>query len=73
MFVEGNPGTGKTVLNSSIFYELVLKNKEINENIENGKTLNICMLVNHDEQLKVYDQIIKKLGKNFGIIINICL
>lgn len=69
IFVEGNPGTGKTVLNSSIFYELVLKNKEINENIENGKTLNICMLVNHDEQLKVYDQIIEKLGKNFGMVL----
>lgn len=69
IFVEGNPGTGKTVLNSSIFYELVLRNKEINENIENGKTLNVCMLVNHDEQLKVYDQIIEKLGKNFGMVL----
>lgn len=69
IFVEGNPGTGKTVLNSSIFYELVLRNKEINENIENGKTLNICMLVNHDEQLKVYEQIIEKLGKNFGKVL----
>lgn len=27
------------------------------------------MLVNHDEQLKVYDQIIKKLGKNFGMVL----
>lgn len=69
IFVEGNPGTGKTVLNSSIFYELVLRNKEINENIENGKTLNICMLVNHDEQLKVYEQIIEKLGKDFGKVL----
>ena len=66
---RGNPGTGKTVLNSSIFYELVLRNKEINENIENGKTLNICMLVNHDEQLKVYEQIIEKLGKDFGKVL----
>lgn len=52
VMVSGEAGAGKTVLMSNIFNELV-----------NGKeNLKIHLLVNHDEQVKVYEQISKKLG-----------
>lgn len=61
ILVEGEAGTGKTVLMSNLFYEL--------EQISNGEEENILLnqischlLVNHEEQLKVYKQIAKKLG-----------
>lgn len=51
ILVEGAAGSGKTVLLSSLFYALSEKNNE-----------NTYMLVNHDEQVKVYNNIAKKLG-----------
>ena len=65
VFVEGSAGTGKTVLNSSTFYELLcnydtifdMTPKKIRE-----RKVNCCLLVNHDEQLVVYKQIMDKLG-----------
>lgn len=57
IFVEGEAGTGKTVLNSSTFYEMFVCAE--NEGIEN---LKCCMMVNHDEQITVYQQIAQKLG-----------
>ena len=48
---EGAAGSGKTVLLSSLFYALSEENNE-----------NTYMLVNHDEQVKVYNNIAKKLG-----------
>ena len=56
VFVEGEAGTGKTVLNSSTFYELYCNAEE------SGNTLNCWLLVNHDEQITVYKQIADKLG-----------
>ena len=65
VFVEGSAGTGKTVLNSSTFYELICNYNKIFEvspkNIREKK-INCCLLVNHDEQLIVYKQIMDKLG-----------
>ena len=65
VFVEGSAGTGKTVLNSSTFYELICNYDKIFEvsprNIREKK-INCCLLVNHDEQLIVYKQIMDKLG-----------
>lgn len=59
IFVSGEAGTGKTVLNSNLFYELCTNNKELGfENIK-------CkLMVNHDEQLTVYQQIAEKLCLN---------
>lgn len=51
ILVEGVAGSGKTVLLSSLFYALSEENNE-----------NTYMLVNHDEQVKVYNNIAKKLG-----------
>jgi len=65
VFVEGSAGTGKTVLNSSTFYELICNYDKIFEvspkNIREKK-IKCCLLVNHDEQLTVYKQIMDKLG-----------
>ena len=60
VFVQGEAGTGKTVLNSSTFYELFRQAEK--EKIEKE----IYLLVNHDEQLNVYCDIADKLGINSG-------
>lgn len=57
IFIEGEAGTGKTVLNSSTFYEIYCQAEE-----KNIQKLDCHLLVNHDEQLKVYEQIAEKLG-----------
>lgn len=56
IFIDGEAGTGKTVLNSSTFYELYCQAEE------NHKELNCHLLVNHNEQITVYEQIAEKLG-----------
>lgn len=65
IFVEGEAGTGKTVLNSSTFYELFCRYEEVqnkdNKNIT-CETSNCFLVVNHDEQITVYNQIVNKLG-----------
>lgn len=57
VFVSGGTGTGKTVLNSNLFYDLCTHYRG-----ENGERLKCYLLVNHDQQLIVYDQIAKKLN-----------
>ena len=57
IFIDGEAGTGKTVLNSSIFYELYCQEEE-----KDNTEFKCCMVVNHDEQVKVYSDIAKKLG-----------
>lgn len=53
IFVQGSAGTGKTVLTTSAFYDLV---KRDNLNCD-------ChLLVNHDEQLTVYEQMANRVG-----------
>ena len=56
VFIDGEAGTGKTVLNSSTFYELYCNAEE------RGQQINSWLIVNHDEQITVYQQIAKKLG-----------
>lgn len=55
VFIQGEAGTGKTVLNSSVFYELFCRKK-----CDKNK-FNSVLLVNHNEQIKVYNQIARKL------------
>lgn len=58
ILVSGEAGSGKTVLMSSLFYELyqLQEEKFINKKMDN------FLLVNHEQQLKVYEQIALKLG-----------
>lgn len=65
IFVEGSAGTGKTVLNSNTFYEIICNYQNILEIFPNKTKQNkikCCLLVNHDEQLIVYKQIMDRLG-----------
>ena len=66
IFIEGEAGTGKTVLNSSTFYELFASAEE-----REMEPLKCCMMVNHDEQITVYEQIVQKLGlvERYGDIV----
>lgn len=57
IFVHGEAGSGKTVLMSSVFASLMDQAKELF-----GKELTCALLVNHDEQKLVYEEIVKKLG-----------
>jgi Uncharacterized conserved protein len=57
IFVEGESGTGKTVLNSTLFYELCNEDDLSTQQ----KAWNCHLVINHDEQLKVYQDIAKKL------------
>ncbi len=57
IFVEGEAGTGKTVLNSALFYELVTRGQELF-----GIDIKCHLLVNHDQQLSVYQQIARRLN-----------
>ena len=62
VLVEGKAGTGKTVLVSSIFYELLNNYKQIiEEEAKLKQEIDTAIIVNHDEQLVVYEEIIKKL------------
>ena len=57
VFIEGEAGTGKTVLNSSTFYELFCQTEE-----RGGQDVRCSLIVNHKEQVTVYEQIASKLG-----------
>lgn len=57
IFIDGEAGTGKTVLNSSTFYEVFLKAEERKKD-----DLQCYLIVNHDEQITVYKQIAEKLA-----------
>ncbi|OFI47719.1 ATP-dependent exonuclease [Floricoccus penangensis] len=64
--VEGEAGSGKTVLLSSLFYELNQLANDSSEDPENIVIRNLGkkqqLIVNHEQQLKVYQQIATKLG-----------
>lgn len=63
IFIEGEAGTGKTVLNSSAFYEILSSVQE------EKKMIKCSLIVNHDEQITVYKQIAQKLGllERYGV------
>ncbi|WP_436890259.1 DUF2075 domain-containing protein [Mammaliicoccus sciuri] len=56
LIVEGEAGSGKTVLMSTLLYEL----KKYNLNLD--KDLDIHLSVNHNEHVTIYNQIATKLG-----------
>lgn len=61
IFVTGAAGSGKTVLLSSLFYDL-FQGIEDEDGQYNLEELDNYLLVNHDQQLTVYQQIAKKLN-----------
>ena len=61
IMVTGEAGAGKTVLLSNLFYDLVGYKKY-------GHPLNVHIMVNHNEQVKVYREISKKLGINVNLV-----
>lgn len=61
IMVTGEAGAGKTVLLSNLFYDLVGYKKY-------GHPLNVHIMVNHDEQVKVYREISKKLGIDLNLV-----
>ncbi len=62
IFVEGEAGTGKTVLTNSTFYGI------LESDFLKGLNVKACMLINHEEQRQVYENIARKLGYNEDII-----
>ncbi|MBT0889564.1 DUF2075 domain-containing protein [Streptococcus lutetiensis] len=60
ILVEGEAGSGKTVLMSSLLYELF----NSDELPINKDKVSVHLLVNHEQQLTVYQQLAKKLGLN---------
>ncbi|CAK8054745.1 DUF2075 domain-containing protein [Eupransor demetentiae] len=66
MIVEGAAGTGKTVLLSSLFFDLLADNAEDDVAVYQHKK--VALLVNHDEQVKVYKSIANKLGDDKAVI-----
>lgn len=67
IFIDGEAGTGKTVLNSSTFYELFCREEQGGNN-----HFKCYMVVNHDEQVKVYSDICRKLGieEKYGQVVS---
>lgn len=61
ILVTGEAGSGKTVLMSSLFYDLKQFADENPEEIF-FQNLDVYLIVNHDQQLKVYEQIAQRLG-----------
>lgn len=55
IFVEGEAGTGKTVLTSHAFYDLFCMK------LEAGTRVNAYLMVNHDEQLNVFKDMAQTL------------
>lgn len=62
IFVEGEAGTGKTVLTSSAFYGII--ENEILKSLD----LSCYMLINHEEQRNVYKNMARKLGYSDDIV-----
>ncbi|WP_165165089.1 DNA/RNA helicase domain-containing protein [Corynebacterium qintianiae] len=61
ILVRGGAGTGKTVLLSSVFYDLAHQPLDLDDP-EDPERLDVYLLVNHDEQVTVYQQIAERLG-----------
>ena len=56
IFIQGEAGTGKTVLTSHTFYDL------FNMKLESGEKVHACLLVNHTEQKNLYSTMARTLN-----------
>ena len=67
IFIDGEAGTGKTVLNSSIFYELFCREEQ-----KGNVDFRCNIVVNHKEQVTVYAEIAQKLGitEKYGEVVS---
>lgn len=59
--VSGDAGAGKTVLLSSLFFEL-FQNENNDDDLFAYQDLDAYMLVNHEEQVTIYKNIARRLG-----------
>lgn len=62
IFVEGDAGTGKTVLTSTTFYDI------IDDDFFKKSNLKCYLLINHAEQRLVYENMTRKLGYSDDVI-----
>lgn len=63
IFVQGEAGTGKTVLTTSTFYELITRGEEVSPPGQPQFPKMKChLMVNHDQQVHVYEQMAKRLN-----------
>ena len=63
IFVQGEAGTGKTVLTTSTFYELIKRGEETPMPDEpRFPKMNCHLMVNHEQQAHVYEQMAKRLS-----------
>ena len=63
IFVQGEAGTGKTVLTTSTFYELIKRGEETPPPGQPQFPKMKChLMVNHDQQVHVYEQMAKRLN-----------
>jgi DUF2075 family protein len=67
--VEGAAGTGKSVLLSHLFFSLFNRCQETGE--REGAAREVELVVNHDEQLNVYNSIMRRLGiqRRYGEVV----
>ena len=68
IFVQGEAGTGKTVLTTSLFYDLIKRGGEEDETGTIFPKMSCYLMVNHDQQAKVYEQMSERLGLGKGIV-----
>lgn len=68
VMVEGEAGTGKTVLASSTFYDLLRKVDD--SECVSDSDIRAFLLVNHEEQLGVYRDMAKQMGYKDEIVMN---
>ncbi|WP_054720100.1 DNA/RNA helicase domain-containing protein, partial [Lacticaseibacillus manihotivorans] len=65
IIIQGEAGSGKTVLLSSLYYQLMTtldKHGDVQDLVSANQRLNAKLMVNHDQQFTVYQQIMTKLG-----------
>ena len=69
IFVQGEAGTGKTVLTTSTFYELIKRGEETPPPGQPVFPKMSCyLMVNHIQQVNVYEQIAKRLNLGENIV-----
>jgi len=62
IFVQGESGTGKTILTTSTFYDLIRRGEETPPPGQpQFPKLSCYLMVNHDQQVKVYEDMVHRL------------